>query len=153
MMKTIENLGNVFSSALMEAIATTTSVHLDGVSSEAGDACFYELTGVMSLCSKKGGILFITAKESDIRILCSYMTGISLEEVTKEDAEDTLCEFVNMTAGSAKLRLSDPDYMFTLSTPFIIKGQNMTVATKSKTHVISRVLWSGEISVNLTIIC
>jgi len=152
-MNTTDNLGNVFSNALMEAIATTTSVHLDDVSSETGDACFFELTGVMSLCSKKGGILFITAKESDMRTLCSYMTGISLEEVTKEDAEDTLCEFVNMTAGSVKLRLSDPDYMFTLSTPFVIKGKDIAVATKSKTHVISIILGNGEISVKLLFIC
>ena len=152
-MNTIDNLGNVFSNALKEAIATTTSIHLDHVSSETGDARFYELTGGMSLCSKRGGMLFITATESDMRVLCSYMTGIAAEEVTKEDAEDTLCEFVNMTAGSAKLRLSDPDYMFNLSTSFIIKGKDIAVAAKRKTNVISIILGNGELSVKLLFIC
>jgi len=149
---TIDNLGVIFSETLAEVIATVTSIYLHSVPSEE-DAGFEEITGVMSLCSKKSGILFISAKEPDIRVLCSRMIGVPETDVTKEDIEDTLCEFVNMTAGNAKIRLSDPDYMFTLSPPFILEGKDMNIVTKSKTHVISIALGNGEISVKLKFIC
>jgi len=148
----VHDLGLIFSDALAEVIATVTGVYLQCKPPEE-DTGFEEITGVMSLCSKKGGILFVSAKESDIRVLCANMTGVSEAEVTKEDIEDALCEFVNMTAGSTKLRLSDPDHMFTLSSPFIIKGKDITIATKSKTHVISSVLGNGEVSVRLKFVC
>jgi len=149
---TIDDLSVIFSDALAEVVATVTGVDLQCVLSEEDDG-FEEITGVMSLCSKKGGILFISAKEPDIRVLCSYMIGVPQEKVTGGDIEDALCEFVNMTAGSAKLRLSDPDYMITLSSPFVIKGKDVTIATKTKTHVISRTLRNEEISLKLKFIC
>ena len=151
-MYTIDDLSVIFSDALAEVIATVTGVDLQCLTSEE-DGGFEEITGVMSLCSKKGGILFITTKEQDIRVLCSRMIGVPQEKVTREDIEDAICEFVNMTAGSAKLRLSDRDYMITLSSPFVIKGKDITVATKTKTHVISKHLGNGEISVILKLIC
>ena len=147
-----ETLGVVFSDALAEVIATVTSVYLQCAPSD-DDAGLDDITGVMSLSSKKGGILFITANEADIRELCSCMTGAAVEELTEKDVEDTLCEFVNMTAGNAKLRLSDPDYMFTLSTPFVIKGKDMSIAAKSRTTVISRAFGNGEISLKLKFVC
>ena len=151
-MDIFDTLGMIFSDALAEVVATATSVHLSCVSSEK-DIGFEEITGAMSLCSKKGGILFISAKESNMRTLCSYMIGVPEAEVTNEDIEDALCEFVNMTAGSAKLRLPDPDYMFTLSSPFVIKGSDMTIATKNKINVISRILENEKISVKLKFVC
>jgi len=143
-----DNLGLIFTDALAEVIGTVTGVYLHNEPSEA-DACFDEITGVMRLCGKKGGVLFISANEPDIRVLCSLMTGLQEEEATKSDIEDALCEFVNMTAGSAKLRLSDPDYAFTLSSPFVIRGKDITITTKNKTPVLSGVLGNGEISVKL----
>jgi len=148
----IDNLRIIFTDALAEVIRTVTSVHLKCVPADE-DACFEELTGVMSLYSKKGGTLFVTAKEPAIRTLCSNMTGIPEEEVTVDDIEDTLCEFVNMTAGSAKLRISDPDYIFTLSLPFIVKGKDVTIDSKRKSHVFSEVLENGEISLRLRFVC
>jgi len=151
-MDAIDNLSVIFTDALVEVISTVTSVHLQCMQSD-DDAGFEELTGVMSLYSKKGGTLFITAKEPVIRTLCSSMTGIPEEEVTGEDIEDTLCEFVNMTAGSAKLRISDPDYIFTLSLPFIVKGKNVTIDSKRKAHMFSAILTNGEISLKLKFVC
>ena len=151
-MDVIDNLGAVFTDALAEIIATATGVHIGGVPVET-DAGFFELTGAMSLCSKKGGILFISAAKPDIRALCSCMIGVPESEVSEADIEDALCEFVNMTAGNAKLRLSNPDYMFSLSSPFIIKGKNIAIITKNRTRVISRVLGNGDVSVKLTFVC
>jgi len=151
-MDVIDNLGAVFTDALAEIIATATSIHIGCVSSKT-DADFLELTGAMSLCSKRGGILFISADKSDIRALCSFMIGVPESEVSDADTEDALCEFVNMTAGNAKLRLSNPDYMFTLSSPFVVKGKNITIVTKNKTRVISTLLGNGNVSLKLIFVC
>jgi len=151
-MDVIEDIGAVFTDALAETVATATGVYI-GCIPDKTDAGFFELTGAMSLCSKKGGILFISAKKSDIRALCSRMIGVPETEVIESDIEDALCEFVNMTAGNAKLRLSNPDYMFNLSSPFIIKGKDISIVTKRKTRVISRVLGNGTATVKLTFIC
>jgi len=142
------DLGAIFSEALAEAVSTVTGVYLDCGPPE-DDTCFEELTGVMSLRGSKGGVLFISANEPCIWMLCSGMTGVPENELSIKDIEDALCEFVNMTAGSAKLRLSDPDYMFALSTPFIIRGKDVTIATKSSSQAISRVLRNGGIFLKL----
>ena len=139
-----DNLGDIFSDALAEAVATVAGVCLERVPIK-DDEGLGELTGAMSLCGKKGGILFVSANESAVRFLCSCMTGVAEDEVSRSDVEDALCEFVNMTAGSAKLRISEPDYYFNLSTPFVIRGKDITIMTKNKAKVITRVLGNGEL--------
>ena len=110
------------------------------------------MVGVMSLNGEKSIIFFISAKEADMRILCSYMTGIPQTELTKNDTEDALCELVNMTAGSTKLRLGGSDYVYSFSVPFVMKGQSMSIVAKNKTRVVSKVLGNGEISLKLKIV-
>ena len=146
-----KKLGFIFSEVLTEIVSTISGFSID-VLSEDKDNDFEEMTGMMSLSGQNSGMLFISAKENDIRILCSYMIGVTQDEVTTSDIEDTLCELVNMTAGSVKLRLSGSDYMFNLSQPFLIKGQNKKLVTKNKTHIISKTLGNGEISIKLKVI-
>ena len=144
-------LGFIFSNALTEIVSTTAGFSL-GISSSEDDADFDEMVGIMSLNGKNHGMIFISAGESVMRVLCSFMTGVSKDEVTKEDIDDALCELVNMTAGSAKLRFNDAEQMFTLSSPFVVSGKNMSFVTKKRVNVISRVLKDGEISVKLKVI-
>jgi len=151
-MGTGDKLELIFSDVLTEIISTISGFSLEVLSQET-DNGFEDMVGVMSLNGKNNIMFFVSAKETDMRILCSYMTGILQTEVTKNDTEDALCELVNMAAGSAKLRLSDRNHMITLSSPFVIKGKDITIATKTKTHVISKHLGNGEISVILKLIC
>ena len=154
-MDTYEKLSTVFSSVLMEIVSTISGFSLEILSPEDSSAKEYdfdEMIGVMALNGKKSGILFLSAKETDMRKLCSYMIGVPQEEITKEDVEDSLCELVNMTAGSAKLRLSGSDFIFNLSSPFLLKGQNMSIKGKNKTHIISQILGNDEISVRVKVV-
>ena len=146
-----EQLGFVFADALAEIVSTTSGFSLD-VSSPEDSAGFYEMIGIMSLGGKNHGMLFISAEESAMRVLCSFMTGVSEDEVTKDDIDDALCELVNMTAGSAKLRFNNTEHMFTLSPPFVISGKNMSFTTKKRVFVISRVLGDGKISLKLKVV-
>ena len=149
----IDKTGAVFADALAEIIATVSGFTLEIYEPES-DNKFDEMIGVMSLNSKKRGMLFISAGESSMRILCSFMTGVSIDEVTVDDMQDALCELVNMTAGNVKLRITDEDYMFTLMPPFIISGENMSLGTKKRVRVISSILSDipGDISVKLKIV-
>ena len=154
-MDVVEKLGSVFSSVLMEIVSTISGFSLEIFSAKdlsINENEFDEMTGVMALSGKKSSLLFISAKEDDMRKLCSYMIGVSEEEVSKEDIEDSLCELVNMTAGSAKLRLSGSDFVFNLSSPFLLKGNNMNIKGKNKTRIISQVLRNEEISVSLKVV-
>jgi len=144
----IKKLGNIYLSALTEVVSTTTGIHLH-VKSQESDSSFGEIIGVMSLDGQKNGMLFVSAKISDVRILCSGMIGVPLAEVSNDDLDDTICELVNMTAGSAKVRLSDTDYMFSLSQPFAIRGRDLSLAAKNQTEVVSGTLGNEEISVKL----
>ena len=146
-----EQLGFIFAGALGEIISTTSGFSLD-VSPPEDDAGFDEMVGIMSLYGKNHGMLFISAGELAMRALCSFMTGVSKDEVTKEDMDDTLCELVNMTAGNAKMRFNDAEQTFTLSPPFVISGKNMSFITKKRVNVISKALGDGEISVKLKVI-
>jgi len=154
-------LGLIFSSVLSEIITTVSGFSLnvlpppgkttDGTQNDHENS-FDEMTGIMSLSGKRNSILFISAKENDMSQLCSSIIGVPQNELTKEDVEDTLCELVNMTAGSAKLRLSGTEYVFNLSSPFILKGRNMHIVRKRKTRVISRDLGNGEITVKIKVV-
>ena len=144
-------LGFVFTDVLLEVISTSAGCSFEVLSQET-DYDFETVTGVMNLNGEKGVMLFVTANEPDMRELCSCMTGVSKDDVTAADIEDALCEIVNMAAGGAKLRLSDTDYSFMISQPFIIRGDNITVLTKKRTHIISRTLGNGEISIKLKLI-
>jgi len=144
-------LGLLYSNVLMEVVSTISGFSLDILSQE-WDAEFEEMTGVMSLNGKKSGLLFVSAKEAHMRLLCSYMIGVPQDEVSVGDVEDSLCELVNIIAGGAKLRLSDTDFVFSLSSPFVVRGQNMSVAAQNKSRLISSVLGNEKITVKLTVI-
>ena len=150
-MESINKLGSVYSEALKEVIGTVSYIHLD-VSSREPDNSFDDITGVMYLQGRKNGMLFVTAKESDVKVICSNMTGVPLKDVTTADVDDTMCELVNMTAGSAKLRLSDTDYMFVLLQPFVIKGKDVSIVTKSITKLEAGTLTNGDISIRFKIV-
>jgi len=143
----LDMLGDVFLDSLKDVIATSTGIHLEK-GSGGSDNDFGDITGGMFLNGKKSGMLFVTADENDVRVLCSNLTGTPLDEVTSDDLDDTMCELVNITAGSAKLRLNGSDYMFSLLQPFVIKGKDVSIITKSITKIIAGTLTNGEISVS-----
>jgi len=144
----LDKLSLIYSESLTDVIATTAGIRLltDYVDN---DNTFDDITGVMILKGKESGILSVSAKKSVVRILCSAITGVPEDDVTDDDLDDTMCELVNMTAGSAKLRMSGTTYMFSLTQPFVLKGKDMSVVTKSITNVISCILSNGEISVKI----
>ncbi|MCL2440572.1 MAG: chemotaxis protein CheX [Treponema sp.] len=145
-----EELGQIFSSVLMEIVSTISGFSLDIIPDS--DESFDEMTGIMSLCDNNSRILFISAKEKDMRQLCSYMIGVPQEEISSDDVDDSLCELVNMAAGSAKLRLSGSDCKFNLSSPFLLKGDNMRISGKKKTRIISKTLGNGDITIKIKIV-
>jgi len=147
----IDQLEPIFTSALSQVISTTTGLSLDALPSEY-DMDFDKMIGFMSLNGKNQGIIFISAEETSMRLICSFMTGISVNEITVNDMEDALCELVNMTAGNARLRFNDTEQVYTLSPPFLIHGQNMSIAAKKRITVISKILRNEEISVKLKVI-
>ena len=147
----IDELGAVFAQALSEIITKVSGFSFD-VLSEKDDTSFDECVALMSLNSIRGGVLFISAEESCLRVLCSYMVGIPEVDINKTDIEDVLCELVNMTAGNAKLHLNDTEYMFSLSLPFIINGTGLSITAKKRANIISRTLGSGDVSVKLKVV-
>ena len=147
----IRKLGTIYLNALAEVISTTTGIHLH-VKSQENDFSFGDITGVMSLDGQKKGMLFVSAKIADVRVLCSNMIGVPLADVVNDELDDTVCELVNMTAGSAKVRLSDTDYMFSLTQPFVIKGKDMSLVTKASTDITSGTLGNNDITIKLKIV-
>jgi len=148
-------ISSIFADALKEVISTTTGFSFD-ISSQENDSGFNEITGLMSLNGKNHGMVFISADEAAMRVICSFMTGISKNEITRNDMEDGLCELVNMTAGSAKLRFNAAEHAaehaYSLSPPFVLRGKNMSIITKKRVNGISMVLGNGEISIKLKVV-
>jgi len=146
------DLGVLFSEALIDIISVVAGFEIS-VLSEKSDTVFFGTTGVVSIFGKSNGAVFISAKEEDLRVLCSSIIGVSKDDVAIEDIEDTLCELMNMTASSARLRIPDSDRAFSFSMPYVMVGERMSIIIKSKTKNITRVLGNGEISLQLKIIC
>lgn len=144
-------LDSLYADTLAEVIAKTTGIELE-VLPMAADGHFGDLIGIMRLEGKNSSTLFVSADEAVMRTLCSYMTGVSKKEVTEAEMEDALCEFVNMTAGNLKVRLGNSEYNFSLSMPFIIRGEKMTLATKNREQIIAVNLGNGELTVRITVI-
>ena len=147
----VDELAAIFIDAFQEVISTSTGIQLDTLSS-GNDNEFYELTGIMNLNSNVPGILFISVSHATAQALCSYMTGVSKDEISKDDYIDALCEIANMTAGNAKLRLGNSGYLFTLSSPFVIEGSQMSIFTKKKVRVISTSFGKDELSAKMKIV-
>ncbi|MCL2805808.1 MAG: chemotaxis protein CheX [Treponema sp.] len=152
---TTEKLSYIFIDALTDVVSKMAGLSFNVLSEEA-DSAFDENTAVMSLGGasngKNHGMLFISAKEKDLRIIGSFMTGIPINEITENDIEDTLCELVNMTAGNAKLRTNSMEQIYTITPPFLLKADNLAIKTKKRINVISRILGNDEISVKIKVI-
>ena len=149
-MNALDELGFIFADALAEVISKVSGVSLNN--SVGYDDGFDEMIGIMNLNGKNSGVLLISAKEAALGHLCSLMIGIPEDEVTKDDVCDMLCELVNMTAGNAKLRLSNASYSFALSLPFMISGDNMALRIKKKEHIITRTLTDGKTTISIKVI-
>jgi len=147
----ISRIGSIFADALAEVVATTTGFSFDTVQPESGSG-FDELIGFIGLNGNNQGIVFISASESTMRIICSYMTGISENELKINDLEDGLCELVNMTAGSAKLRFNSTDQTYTLSPPFLLHGRDINISTKKRVQFNSWYLGNENISLKLKLV-
>ena len=148
----MDELGGVFTETLREVISTVSGFSLDILPGEY-DPVFNDIVGIMNLNNDRCAMMvFVSAQEADMRVLCSYMTGVPEPEVSKEDIEDALCEFANMTAGNVKLRLNTAESVFNLTMPFVIRGENMSVNIKRKLHVFSRTLSNDRVSVKLKVI-
>jgi len=145
------DIGFVFADALLEVISTVSGFSLEETDQEP-DVNFNDMTAVMNFYGEMSGMLFVSSNKPDMRAICSYMIGVPIEDVTDSDIEDALCELANMTAGNAKLRFGHAENVFTLTPPFLIKGKTMSISAKSKTHVVSRTLGNGDISVKLKIV-
>ena len=150
-MKTDVDLGYIFSDSLIEVISTFSGFFVT-VLSEDRDDSFDGITCVMAMHGNKNGTLFFSLAEADVRVLCSSILGLPQDEITTDDIEDAMCELLNMIAGSARLRLSESDYMFSLVTPFIFKGENIKLFTKNKTNIISQIIGNSSISMKLKVI-
>jgi len=150
----VEELGSVFVDALLDVVAKVSGFSFGVMPSLSGEENDFDgMIGIMSFNSNKKDIMiFLSAEENDMRVICSYMSGIAQEEVTKDDMYDALCELVNMTAGTVKLRIGGEDYIFTLSVPFAVNGDNISIITKTRVNVFSRILGTDEISVRLKIV-
>ena len=148
---TVEELDAVFIDAFSEVISTSTGVALELISSES-DPGFFDVTAGINLSGNKQGMLFISAAHDTALTLCSYMTGVMKEDATEEDIIDAMCEFANMTAGNAKLRLGNSEFLFSLSSPFVIEGKEMSITTKRKVHVLSTTFSCNDFSIKMKLI-
>ena len=146
-----EELSSIFAGALSEVIVKTTgfSIFIMPLDYETS---LDEMTGFMNLNGKNQGLIFITAGVETMRLISSYMTGTKKEDITKSDMEDALGEIVNMTAGFAKLRFGYMEQSYTLSPPFVIQGNNMSITTKKRINIISRVLKNSDIMLKIKLI-
>ena len=138
-----------FTDAFLEVVLTSTGIPLQVLSSKS-DMSFAEITGVMNLNGSKHGVLFISAGVASIQGLFAHMTGTPKDEITQEDILDTICELVNMTAGNAKLRLGDDQFI--LSAPFALRGENMTMILKKRVRVLTWVIGNDEITFQLKVV-
>jgi len=148
---TEDKISYIFIDALTEVISKMAGVSINVLSSEP-DNSFDDVTAMMSLNGKNHGIIFISANKETMSAICSFMTGTPKNEITINDIEDNLCELVNMTAGSAKVRTNNTEQTYDLSPPFIMNGDNLSITTKKRINVISRILGNSEISIKLKVI-
>jgi CheY-specific phosphatase CheX len=146
-----EEIGPLFTQALMEVVATVSGFSLDMVSSGETDESFHSITGFMSLNGEKPAMLFLSAEEPCVRQICSYMTGVAADKITADDIADTLCELINMVAGSVKLRLSDSEYKYNITIPMVLHGERMRLTKRRKSRLMSCTVGNGDIELKLKV--
>ena len=146
-----DELGSIFVESLIDVIAKISGFSL-GVLSTEHDSDFDDNIAIMCLNSSKGGMLFLSAGEPSMKVLSSFSEGVPEDDLAMDDIGDMLCELVNMTAGNAKFLLTDTEYTFALTPPFIMSGKDVSIATKKRVNVISRTVGDEKIQVKLKVI-
>jgi len=148
-------LNSVYTEAIMDVISALAGIELkesndllDLHISKSSETIHYVM-GLMFLKGQHHAVLGITASFHTMRILCSYMLGVSLVKVSYDDVQDAICELVNMTAGSVKTRLRDTEYEALLTTPFAITGVDLNLYIKERVAQIESILLDEETDIRL----
>jgi len=147
----LDQIGRIFTDAMIEVLATSTGLDFS-VSSEDADINLNDMVSFLSLYGENNGMLFISASEKVSLTLCAQMTGTKASEIIKSDVDDALCELANMVAGNAKLRFNNAGTVYTLSPLFLVRGSNMTINSKKRVNLISRLLVCDKMTIKLKIV-
>jgi len=89
-----------------------------------------EICGTMMLGGNATVLITVSTDKDSAKTIVSYMTGIDVAELTDEEVVDGIAEIVNMLSGSCKTRNSEKNFEYTLTTPFVMVGDNLDILTK-----------------------
>jgi len=103
-----------------------------------------DITGVMIIQGDRKAMLYLTLKRNHAAEIVSYMTGMTVAEVTDEDLYDGVAELVNMIAGRAKALLAGTGDHYTITPPFTIVGNDHFIVYKKEVSKFSMKFSAGE---------
>lgn len=110
-----------------------------------GAAAIIGLTGDV-----EGRVLLDMSKETGLQI-ASAMNGENLSEMD-DLAKATIAELANMIAGRAVTKLHDLGFMFDLSPPSLITGDNMVVSDNGvEALIVPLELEQGKLEINVAV--
>lgn len=149
----LDLLAKNFYNAVRDVIHTMTGFHVDEKEEGISDHPEFSdnISGFMVLNGDKLGIISITVSRNTAAQLLMYMTGIAASELSDEELYDGLAEMANMVAGSAKAQLSDTDYYFEISSPFVVAGKQYTIVHKSKVRRVKRQFSADDMDIFLEV--
>lgn len=146
----IAQLGRLYARCIAEVIETTAGISLDireGVSEHTDTA----IVAVAGLQGTHSGVLSLKTDAGSLRILTSYMTGVSEEDISEDDLTDCIHELTNMTIGLVKIKSMEESYKHKMVAPFVITGENVRYLQKSDAMYYVCRLESGEMFIELRI--
>jgi len=119
----------------------TCQVANDSVDCQLGKG---DITGVMMIQGVKQAMLYLTLTHQHARLIVSYMTGHSSEDLVDEEIYDGVAEIVNMIAGRAKALLAGTGDYYTITPPFTIVGMNHFIVYKKEVSKVMMTFAAGE---------
>ena len=87
-----------------------------------------DVIGVMGMSGNVGLTSTIAFPSSLATKIVSLMCGYDEEELTRDDVDDGISEFLNMVCGNSKTWLNHSGYGFELSVPTVIRASDYRIA-------------------------
>lgn len=145
----LNEISSAFFGSLKEVVYTTTGFDIQQI---APHDSYADIAAILNFAGENSGFLLIDADVETLRLLSSYMTGCDAEEISEADMSDCLCEIANMTGGSAKAALAGNGFLFSLTMPFTITGENKRIIFKTHTTVLHTAFSDGQISMGIRVV-
>lgn len=146
-------LGKCLSNAVENVMSTMAGIAISETGGGTGEMVSQcnQITGIMMLLGENNSMITISVDRQTALTIVSYMTGVEVSDLQDNELCDGVAEIVNMISGSAKAMLSESEYYFQITPPFVVVGGEHDIVHKSNVTRLFKRFSTGDGDIRLSL--